>query len=888
MVNRREFLKRSAAAGVGSLAILNGRLFGGNKRDVPGLWSFSPDVLVSGEKVKIELRYEHTGKDLPEGSYHKVRLEPISAKSVFHCKPSEDLKLISYKGKMPEVKMDPARVNGVGFRDVKFHFPEGLKKGESFAVQIGNKEDNGEIVGLVNPFPCRHIACEVYSDIRGNGREISWLNKGWAGKPVPRLEVIAGEASAMRLIVPSIAGTGEEFKLRVSVTDDFDSRANPVYEGKVFLEEINDIQGLNKEISFRKQDKSSRIVRGLSIEKEGVYRIKGRLEGGDKIFESNPIVVKKNAGTPIYWGNIHNHGWYSECWGDGLDEFYSHSRDISGMDYVSMSDHKGSLPTKNSGAGRLINWYFGRRIQGYKAWLDNINSANKYNDEKDFVTLFGYEWSSSDTGHYNIYIAEASVESMSKIFTEHWTDYGFVMRRLLKDSEALYIPHLHAGIFPWQMLQEDVKCANGKQLTPVVEIYSDWGKCVHPFAGKIEPMNKFGGLRNPLARGYMWALDNGYKVGAIGDSDSHTNMPGRRVVGGIAPHHDHVQGLTAAITSDFSRKGIMNAYWNKNVYATTGVRIYLDIEANGKRMGQDMRTDDPFELRVDFAGTDEIEKVSLYDGLKLIEEKNIRGEREGTVVFKCDEPGLEESAYFVEVLQKDENLAWSSPIWVRKKSIPELTWKKDNSELYLVNKGPGDAEDLEVWYSEIEHPFALNPIEGRESDKSEDAGFVWTYVRDDLRTFVHYRWVGEPLKGKLKIKGAKEYGFETNRYFHFFKGKLEDKGEGIEEFDTGPKAPPKGSKGISIIVDIDPEKICEVEFEFDRKVKTLKGAETVNDKDLKIKLNGRKTDGKLTYKKLRKLDAGEKWKAPDKRGVWSVYTSHKILKINEGENYIKT
>ena len=107
-------------------------------------------------------------------------------------------------------------------------------------------------------------------------------------------------------------------------------------------------------------------------------------------------------------------------------------------------------------------------------------------------------------------------------------------------------------------------------------------------------------------------------------------------------------------------------YQKKKTYGTTGEHIFLEVKANGVGIGQTLRTDKPFKFEVEVAGTDVIESVTLFDGMKLIE-KITPGKRDCKLVFDCPTPSEEERPYFVIVNQKDENRAWSTPIWIVKK-----------------------------------------------------------------------------------------------------------------------------------------------------------------------------------------------------------------------------
>ncbi len=679
-------MKRSAAAGVWSLAIANGRLFAENSGDVPGKWSFSPEVLVSGENTNLELRYMHGDETMPPNSYHRISIEPYSVKSLFHCHPSEEYKIVPYKGKLPNIKLEKGRVTGLG-TILKFSFPDGLKPGENFALRLGNKEENGKIKAIVNPIPMKDIPVMVFSNLRekyidtplddrrkmwdGLPGEINWFDAKWE---IPKATVVADKAEKVRVFGPTLIEAGDKFDLKLSVVDRFDSKCNPVYKGEVTISENSNIKGLPEEAVFEDSDQSSKIIKDISISKPGTFRIKVKLESTGKEFESNPIVVKDKVEEPIYWGNIHNHNCYSECWGRSMDEFYSFARDISGLDFVSISDHRGTAPTKSGSAGRLLKWKLGYEVSRWDSWKDTIDTAAKYNEPGRFGALVGYETGGTTPEgrnfHMNVYYADMEMDNINTYFPSKRVNVDLRYEQLRKLDHVIFIPHKHGNYFPYKMLQT-TKAKDGYPLTPGIEIYSDLGDAFSPY-GTWEIDSLYGGKRGKIGISYQEAVEKGYKLSVIADSDSHTGLPGRRSAGGLTPSHDHPQGITAVRSSNLTRKDIIRSYQKRKTYGTTGKRIYLNISVNGSKMGESIHVEGPFEFKVEAAGTDTIESISLFNGMNLIEKKK-PGKRDCELTFKCSPVGKDERPYYILLVQKDENRAWSTPIWIRKKSDSELT-----------------------------------------------------------------------------------------------------------------------------------------------------------------------------------------------------------------------
>jgi uncharacterized protein DUF3604 len=872
----------------------------------PGKWSFSHDKLISGENTPFYLRYMNGEKPLPPGAYYRFLIEPVSVQTLLFCPPSVGLELVAWHGELPNVKLSPSPVDGVGFRQVRLAFPDGLEAGASFALAIGNRNDEGKIVALVNPVPVENLTFEMYSGQEGElfekpasdpaeapqtldpwalggdskKKERSWLQEGWTAN-LPKLDIKAAAATTIRLFAPTLIQTGEEFELRISVVDPFDSRAFPNYIGEITLTSEPNVMGLPEKVAFYQADNSVKAIGKISIKSPGVYRISARLGDGKVVVESNPIVVRKKVDTPIYWGTMHNHGAYSEGWGDSLDVTYEFARDVSGYDYFAMADHRGSVPTAGENQGRLLSWRLGHQVDSLESWKENIAKANEYHDPGRFVTLIGYEYSSGDISHHNIYVTE--VKDNDDIFPAAYRNSAFEVYDKVQAADALFFPHSHADIMPFTRL-EFRTTASGHPLTPVYEVYSDWGATFEPY-GVWSMDSLYGGLRTPLGHSFLWALENGYKLGVISDTDTHTGLPGRRMTSGLAPWHRHPHGITAARMDKFDRDGLMEAYRTRRTYGTTGERIFLEVLANDVPMGQEFTTDDPFSIRVSVAGTAPIQRVTLYQGLTVVDERKLNGEREGTFVFEGLIPEEREKGYAVVAYQDDENRAWSSPIWVRRTSVPDLAWRRNSSGgLELVNYGAGIAENVVIVHSDSESPFTAEGIRGYEPGWDERAGYLWTVVKDNNRVAVYYRWRGQPITGSVQLKGAKDYTIDFAREWLLSDAEFNDDHKGHCTFKTGKPFTKVNAIGMDFLIDLDEAMPSSITLEFDESVTTYIGENKQEGRVITIPLDGRTSAGPLRIAATVTLEPGQHWSAPTTSGVWAADPGNDIIETDESNN----
>ena len=156
------------------------------------------------------------------------------------------------------------------------------------------------------------------------------------------------------------------------------------------------------------------------------------------------------------------------------------------------------------------------------------------------------------------------------------------------------------------------------------------------------------------------ALARGYKLGIIGSGDSHNGHPGRRDSGALSA------GLMGVYAEELTRESIWKALQEKRVYATSGARIIIDFQINNETMGQIIPVGDGQTVR-DISGrvigTDVIKEVAIIkNGLTLYAEKG-QG-REITIRYSDKTPVKAGDYYYLRAIQEDDEIAWSSPVWL--------------------------------------------------------------------------------------------------------------------------------------------------------------------------------------------------------------------------------
>ena len=107
------------------------------------------------------------------------------------------------------------------------------------------------------------------------------------------------------------------------------------------------------------------------------------------------------------------------------------------------------------------------------------------------------------------------------------------------------------------------------------------------------------------------ALSRGYRVGITAGTDGVAGRPGADHPG-WRQNRNLRSGLTAVYAEDLSKESLWAAFRERRCYATTGERIILRVEADGRTMGEEYETSDAPEIRVSAVGTAAIERLDLF------------------------------------------------------------------------------------------------------------------------------------------------------------------------------------------------------------------------------------------------------------------------------------
>ena len=355
------------------------------------------------------------------------------------------------------------------------------------------------------------------------------------GSPV--IAVVPGEPARWKAVLPTLRGVGEAFALGIKVEDRWGNPSDLV-DAVVTLEPTLPIQGLPRTLAIRPGTCALRLG-DLKAKRPGDLRVHIRAADGRLLATSNPLRIVERPALGAYWGDLH--GQSEETIGTNTArELFEFARDRAFLDVMSHQGNDFQITTP--------------------FWLEINRLTAEFNRDGAFICFPGYEWSGNTGlgGDRNVMFmhegrqirrsSHALVEDLSDAHTDAHSAEDLFQE--LKDEDCVVFAHV-GGRYA------DVKIAHDARLERSIEIHSDWGT-------------------------FEWllhdALEQGYRVGILANSDGHKGRHGASYPG--ASLFGAYGGLSCIRARALTRAAIFDALRQRHHYATTGCRMVLEVGAS--------------------------------------------------------------------------------------------------------------------------------------------------------------------------------------------------------------------------------------------------------------------------------------------------------------------
>jgi len=416
----------------------------------------------------------------------------------------------------------------------------------------------------------------------------------------PAIAIVAGPPTGWKAILPTVRRVGEHFRLGFKGEDRWGNPSDAV-EGLFSLRANHPIHGLPEIFSMRRGE-HAKSIEGLAAAEPGDLRVEVLDADGQVLCVSNPLRIAAEAPLLSYWCDLH--GQSEETIGtNSARELIEFARDRAFLDGMS---HQGN------------------DFQITSAFWNELNELTReYNDDGSFIIFPGYEWSGNTGlgGDRNVLFmhegeqihrsSHALVDTEADLPTD--ANSAEQLFEALKNRDCLVFAHI-GGRYA------DIRLAHDARLERSVEVHSDWGTFEWLFQD---------------------ALEQGYRVGILANSDGHkgrhgASHPGASLFGAYG-------GLSCLFAGELTRAGLADALRRRHHYATTGCRMMLDVRANfdtdaqlyaddpqlgpatsmpvrAAMMGDILRSDDAaVEFSVEALASAPIERIEIRNGLELLE-----------------------------------------------------------------------------------------------------------------------------------------------------------------------------------------------------------------------------------------------------------------------------
>ena len=426
------------------------------------------------------------------------------------------------------------------------------------------------------------------------------------------------------------------------------------YRGRISFHSTDPTASLPGPYAFREEDDllESHLFE-VRLNQEGHHRVWIREEESGREYSSNVILASRHEpALKLYFGDIHIHSnWSPDGRGEPAQN-YGYARDAMNLDFACLSEHDPKDDT----------------------WEQLKAMAQRFYEPNRFATLLAYEWTAHKlgAGHKNVYYRGLD----GPVFRANWRTDRTAQTTSAADlwaklgacgHEVMTIPHHPAAAwFPTPWDQRDPR------LQRSVEVYSTWGSSEYAGSPRQIP-EAFKGPRKGCF--VQDGLRSGQRLGFVAGSDSHSGRPG--FTSGEREFHDsdysdwgpagYTGGFTAVYAEALTREAIYDAIRERRCYATTGQRIIVDFKASGHWMGTEYHTRAAPRLYVHVIGTAPLQSVTIVKNNQDYVRKDVDGWECEFSHDRTGKPG-DTDFYYVRVIQRDGEMAWSSPIWVTRRA----------------------------------------------------------------------------------------------------------------------------------------------------------------------------------------------------------------------------
>ena len=319
--------------------------------------------------------------------------------------------------------------------------------------------------------------------------------------------------------------------------------------------------------------------------------MKGAAAGAALPTSAQAQAARPSSDYRNYFGDLHNHNEVGYAQGS-LSRSFEVAR--AHLDFYAFTPHS-YWPDVGTYDGKIENkWKNGFHVAEAR-WPEVVETARRFDAPGEFVTILGYERHGAAEGDYHV------------LFPDLKGDYELIedlveLQAFAKKRGCIMVPHHPANRLGHRGISS---AAVDPDVSPVLEIYSEWGNAEHDRAPRPYKRHTEGGrwTKHTLHE----YLEGGHRFGVIASTDDHLGYPG-----------GYREGLAVIKATELTREAIFDALRNRRCYGVSGDRIALDFELNGEMMGRELSYARERRMRVAVRGWDQVDRVEILKNKRVI------------------------------------------------------------------------------------------------------------------------------------------------------------------------------------------------------------------------------------------------------------------------------
>ncbi len=339
-------------------------------------------------------------------------------------------------------------------------------------------------------------------------------------------------------------------------------------------------------------------------------------------------------------GEFHRHTEFSSHrdWDGPFEEVWRYGLDVAGMDWIGPGDHDYAIS------------------HGYLWWLQQ-KAADMYHAPGSFSAMYTYERSVSyPSGHRNVMLPRRGIRPLPRMAGKERVNGSEAggspdIRNLfayLRHFGGICSSHTSATNMGTDWRDGDV------EVEPVVELFQGHRQSYELSGGPHAATGPGDTIQGYRPAGFVWeAFQKGRRLGFQASSDH------------VSTHLSYA----VVLAEDNSREGIIEAFKRRHSYAAHD-NIALVVRSGDYLMGDEFSTDVVPRLQIVAHGTALIDSVEIIRqvGLQKPEVVASMEPREPEINLDWSDTAAsagEWNMYYVRLKQRNEAMAWASPLWIR-------------------------------------------------------------------------------------------------------------------------------------------------------------------------------------------------------------------------------